>query len=278
MWDVASVSLGALAVATLLNALLLPAPVGCEIRGLGEMYPLNGPSWSLLFEYIANLCYALFIHRLSTRALAALVAATGAGLALYATLGPLGDICVGYSLTDMEFLGGMLRVLFAFPAGLLLYRLFHRGGALRIRGAFWWSGLAVVALLAVPRIGGADARWMNGIYDTLCAVAAFPLLVWIGASGQTTDRFTGALCRFLGAISYPLYIVHYPFIYLYYGWVKREQLTFGESLPGAAALVAGCLLLAWVSLRYYDIPIRKWLTERLLGRPARPAGPNHTTP
>ena len=60
--------------------------------------------------------------------------------------------------------------------------------------------------------------------------------------------------------------------------MKREQLTFGESLPGAAALVAGCLLLAWVSLRYYDIPIRKWLTERLLGRPARPAGPNHTTP
>ena len=135
-----------------------------------------------------------------------------------------------------------------------------------------------MALLAVPRIGGADARWMNGLYDTLCAVAAFPLLVWIGASGQTTDRFTGALCRFLGAISYPLYIVHYPFIYLYYGWVKREQLTFGESLPGAAALVAGCLLLAWVSLKYYDIPIRKWLTERLLGRPARPAGPNHTTP
>lgn len=278
VWDVASVSLGALVVATLLNALLLPAPVGCEIRGLGEMYPLNGPSWSLLFEYIANLCYALFIHRLSTRALAALVAATGAGLALYATLGPLGDICVGYSLTGMEFLGGMLRVLFAFPAGLLLFRLFRRGGALRIRGAFWWSGLAVVALLAVPRIGGADARWMNGIYDTLCAVAAFPLLVWIGASGQTTDRFAGALCRLLGAISYPLYIVHYPFIYLYYGWVKREQLTFGESLPGAAALVAGCLLLAWVSLKYYDIPIRKWLTERLLGRPARPAGPNHTTP
>ena len=279
-WDGTHISLSLVMLALLCAMFFIPAAPGAcyDIRGNGEMFPLNGPSSSLFFEYIGNILYALFIHRLSTRALAALVAATGAGLALYATLGPLGDICVGYSLTGMEFLGGMLRVLFAFPAGLLLYRLFRRGGALRVRGAFWWSGAAVVALLAVPRIGGADARWMNGLYDTLCAVAAFPLLVWIGASGQTTDRFTGALCRFLGAISYPLYIVHYPFIYLYYGWVKREQLTFGESLPGAAALVAGCLLLAWVSLRYYDIPIRKWLTERLLGRPARPAGPNHTTP
>ena len=45
-----------------------------------------------------------------------------------------------------------------------------------------------------------------------------------------------------------------------------------------AAPVAGCLLPAWVSLKCYDIPIRKRLTECLLGRPVRPAGPNHTTP
>ena len=34
------------------------------------MYPLNGPSWSLFFEYIGNLLYALFIRKLSTRSLA----------------------------------------------------------------------------------------------------------------------------------------------------------------------------------------------------------------
>ena len=67
VWDVASISLGALVVATLLNALLLPAPVGCEIRGLGEMYPLNGPGWSLFFEYLGNLLYMLLLRRLPTR-------------------------------------------------------------------------------------------------------------------------------------------------------------------------------------------------------------------
>lgn len=49
VWDVTQVTIAALVIATLLNALLIPAPVGSEVRGLGEMYPLNGPSWSLFF-------------------------------------------------------------------------------------------------------------------------------------------------------------------------------------------------------------------------------------
>ena len=48
-------SVGALLLATLMNALLIPATPGAEIRGVGEMYPLNGPSWSLFFEYIGNI-------------------------------------------------------------------------------------------------------------------------------------------------------------------------------------------------------------------------------
>ena len=67
------VTIGALFMATFINALLLPATPGTEIRGLGEMYPLNGPGWSLFFEYIGNILYALFIHKFSTRVLAVLV-------------------------------------------------------------------------------------------------------------------------------------------------------------------------------------------------------------
>lgn len=265
VWDVSTVTLGALLFATLLNALLLPAPVGAEIRGLGEMYPLNGPSWSLFFEYIGNILYALFIRRLPTRALGILVAAAGCGLAVYAIGGPLGDICVGYSLTGMEFTGGFLRLLFSFSAGLLLFRLFRPA---KVRGAFWICSLSVVALLCVPRIGGAAHLWMNGLYDTLCAVALFPLLVYLGASGKTTDRYTTALCKFLGEISYPLYMVHYPFIYLYYSWVKNGDLSFRESLPGAVAVVVGSIALAYLCLKLYDIPVRRYLSNRFLKKRA----------
>ena len=264
VWDVSQVSIGALLVATLLNALLIPVTPGVEIRGVGEMFPLNGHSWSLFFEYIGNVLYALVLRKLPTAALAVMVGLTGCGLAAFAVLGPLGDICVGFSMTADNLAGGSLRLLFAFPAGLLLSRVFR---PVRIRGAFWLCSLAVVAIAAIPRLGGAERLWLNGLYDTLCAVVLFPLILWFGASGRTTDRLSAAICKFLGDISYPLYIVHYPFIYWYYAWVKNEGLTFGESLPGAAALVAGSVALAYLCLKLYDIPVRRYLTARWL--PAR---------
>ena len=261
VWDVSAVPVAMLLVATLMNAFMIPATPGAEIRGVGEMYPLNGPAWSLFFEYIGNVLYALFIRRLSTRALAVLVASAGCGLAAFSVWGPLGDICVGFSLTGENIVGGSLRLLFAFPAGLLLSRVFR---PVRVRGAFWIGSLAVVALASVPRIGGSEHLWMNGVYDALCAVVLFPLIVWIGASGKTTDRVTSRICKFLGDISYPLYMVHYPFIYLYYAWVKNGDLTFRESLPGALALFFGSVILAWLCLRLYDEPVRKFLSKHLL--------------
>ncbi len=58
-------------------------------------------------------------------------------------------------------------------------------------------------------------------------------------------------------------MVHYPFIYLYYAWVKNNSLTFAQSLPGAAGVVIGSVALAWVCLKFYDIPVRRWLTGKL---------------
>lgn len=261
VWDVTKVSIGILLLSMLLNALLIPMTTGFEIRGVGEMYPLNGPSWSLLFEYIGNLLYVFFIRKLSTAALSVLVLLAAFGLGIFAIFGPLGDICVGYAMTGENIVGGFLRLLFSFSVGLLMSRLFN---PVRIKGAFWIGGISIVMLAAVPRIGGSENLWMNGIYDTVCVVLLFPLIVWLGASGKTTDRVTARICTFLGDISYPLYMVHYPFIYLYYAWVKNENLTFAESLPGALALIVGSVLLAYLCLKLYDEPVRKFLTKCFL--------------
>ena len=80
-WDGTRVSISMVMVAMLLNLFLIPAVPGTgpEVRGNGEMYPLNGPSWSLFFEYIGNILYALFIRRLSTKALTILVVIAGIG-------------------------------------------------------------------------------------------------------------------------------------------------------------------------------------------------------
>lgn len=268
VWDVSKVTVTALLVATFLNALLIPATPGTEIRGLGEMYPLNGPSWSLFFEYIGNVLYALFIRKLSTKALLVWVTGAGCGLAAFSIFGPYGDICAGFSLTGIEFTGGFFRLLYSFSAGLLLFRIFKPG---RIRGAFWICSLFVIVLLAVPRIGGAENLELNGLYDTMCFALFFPLIVYAGASGKITDSYTKRICKFLGAISYPLYMVHYPFIYWYYAWVKNEGLTFGQSLSGALAVVIGSIFLAYICLKLYDEPVRNYLAKRFL-RPKDHAG------
>lgn len=267
VWDVTKVTVLALILGAFLNMLMIPATTGGEVRGLGEMYPLNGPTWSLFFEYIGNILYALFIHKLPTKALSVLVALAGCGLAAFAIFGPLGDICVGFSMTESEFTGGFLRLMFSFSAGLLLWRLFKKP-VRKMKSTFWACSLLLIALLAVPRIGGADHLWLNGMYDTLCCVVLFPCIVYFGAAGKVTNKYSIKICAFLGAISYPLYMVHYPFIYLYYAWVKNGQLTFAESLPGALGVFFGSILLAYLCLKLYDEPLRKWLTKRFTKKQA----------
>ncbi len=268
-WNGEQVSTGMVLAALLCGLLLIPAwpGAGHEVRGNGEMYPLNGPGWSLFFEYLGNLLYMLLLRRLPTRWLTLLVALTGAALAAFATgdLSGYGHLGVGWTLAGSNFPGGMLRLLFAFPAGLLLARRFR---PVRIRGAFWLCSLSLAVLLAMPYVGSEQNHLFNGLYDTLSTLLLFPLLLWLGASGHATDAATARICGFLGDISYPLYMVHYPSMYLFYAWVWNHGYTFSEVWPVAAALFAGNILLAWFVLKIYDEPLRRLLTARFL-RPRR---------
>ena len=264
-WDGTQVSISMVMLALLINLFLIPAVPGSgpEIRGNGEMYPLNGPSWSLFFEYIGNIMYALFIRRMSTKALTALVVLAGIGLASFAifNFSGAGHLGVGWTMEEYNLIGGFLRVLFSFSIGLLMSRVFK---PIPVKGAFWICSLAIVVLLSMPYVGNGEALWMNGIYDSVCAILIFPVLVYLGASGKTTDKHSARICKFLGDISYPLYMVHYPLIYLYFGWVKKENLTFAEAWPEALALVIGSIVLAYISLKLYDEPVRRYLTKRFL--------------
>ena len=86
-----------------------------------EMYPLNGPSWSLFFEYIGNIFYALFIHKFSTKALTVMVVILGIALTMFACsdAAGYGSIGVGWTLDGVNFVGGLLRMLFPFSMGMI---------------------------------------------------------------------------------------------------------------------------------------------------------------
>ena len=266
VWDVSKVTILALFMATFINALLLPATPGTEIRGLGEMYPLNGPSWSLFFEYIGNILYALFIRRLSNKALTVFVVLLGAALAAFAVfnVSTYGNIGVGWTLDGLNFAGGLLRMLFPFSMGMLLSRNFK---PIKVKGAFWICAIALVTLFSVPYLEGATPVCTNGIYEAFCVIIAFPVLVWLGASGTTTDKKSTQICKFLGDISYPVYVIHYPFMYLFYAWLIKNQLfTLEQTWQVALCVYAWNILLAYLCLKFYDEPVRKYLARRFLSK------------
>ena len=261
-WDGTHATLWLTFLAFVCGCLMLPALPGMprEVRGNGEMFPLNGPCWSLFFEYVGNIVYALFIRRLSTRLLALLSFALCCALAWFAVTDQsgYGSIGVGWTVDRTNILGGSLRMLCPFTMGLLLSRIFkpiHYA-----RGAFWTSAALLLIIFHVSYIYSDGALSLNGMFEAACIIAVFPLVVWYAASGKTTDIASTRICRFLGDISFPLYIVHYPLMYAFYMWlIKTRQYTLHETWPAALAAVASSIVLAWLCLKLYDIPVRKWL-------------------
>ena len=267
-WDGTHVATSMIMLALLCALFFIPATPGAgyDIRGNGEMFPLNGPSWSLFFEYIGNILYAVFIHRLSNKALTALVFLLGIGLAWFALfdVAGYGMIGVGWTLDGVNFLGGSLRMLFPFSLGMLLSRNFK---PVKVRGAFWICSIVLLALFCVPYIEGNSPICWNGLFEAICILFIFPVLVWIGASGKTTDKHSTQICKFSGDISFPLYAVHYPVMYLFYAWlIDNKYYTFGEVWPVALIVYIGSILLAYLCLKCYDEPVRKWLSREFLAK------------
>ena len=265
-WDGTRVSISMVMVAMLLNLFLIPAVPGTgpEVRGNGEMYPLNGPSWSLFFEYIGNIMYALFIRRLSTKALTVFVVLLGFCLACFAIfdVSGYGMIGVGWTLDSVNFVGGLLRMLFPFSLGLLLSRNFK---PVKVRGAFWICSFVLLVLFCVPYVEGVEPICMNGLFEAFCIVVVFPVLIILGASGNTTDKTSTRICKFLGDISFPLYITHYPFMYLFYFWlIENQYFTFGETWQVALCVYVWNILVAYLCLKLYDEPVRRWLSKKFL--------------
>ena len=266
-WDGTVTPIGGVALALLLTALMIPALPGSihEVRGNGEMFPLNGPQWSLFFEYIGNIIYALIIRRLSTRMLAVLVALLAAlhtwifvwDLSGYDSIG------IGWTIDTINFWGGLVRMLFPFTVGMLLARTFKPR---MIKYAFWICSAILLATFAVPYIASECTLSMNSLYEVVCIAFVFPIIVWLGACG-TAEGSTGRISGLLGDLSYPLYIVHYPVMYLFYAWlIDKHFYSFEDTLIMPAIVVAVSIALAYACLKLYDEPVRKWLAHKFMSR------------
>jgi len=257
-------TLFALAQALVLGLLLLPArPLPNRWE---DTHTLNGPSWTLLQEYLGNIVYALVLRRLSARALI-LLAALGA-IALLLTGATLGALDGGWGWSN--FWMGPLRLWFPFVIGLWIYRVRDRLPAVRL-GFLPLTLLLTIAFLVptLPTVWG--MKW-NGIYEALCVVLLFPFIVLCGAHSDA-GRGTVSVCKFSGRISYPIYITHFPFMYVWMNYVALNPGSSTSTVVIALALVPATIALAWGAFRLWDVPIREALRNRFLRANGRvPAG------
>lgn len=261
---------------------MIPIPKSLDVRGWGETNPMNNPIWSLQWEYVANILYALVLRRLPKSVLALLAAVCGVFTVLlclqvdvFGFLATRAEVMRhtvigGWGLSAEHLQVGLTRLLTPFLCGLLLSRL---GCRVRLRGGFWWCSLALAVLTAVPRLGGGGAPWLNGLFDAAAILVVFPLIVAAGAGSSVDGSRSTAVCRIIGELSYPLYLTHYPYTMLHKQWIANHP----DAPASTHAFVSVCvfamaLMTAYATSRLYDQPVRRWLRSRLYSRQEGGAG------
>jgi peptidoglycan/LPS O-acetylase OafA/YrhL len=226
--------------------MLIPFPV-MDDRAF-NLFGLNAPSWSLFWEYVANIFYAYILYRMGRRSLGALLIVGAIGLCIVSF--QAGNLLGGWSKDS--FLDGGVRVAYSFSAGLFLYR-----SNWIIQNRLGFIGLAVLLLFAffLPA-----SKW-NWLTVTLVVLLYFPLLVSLGA-GSSLHPTWKKVCRFSGNISYPLYMTHYAAIWVFGNYYTRNKPMAGEL---ALIIISGTFLLvalAYIAMKCYDIPVRRYLNKK----------------
>jgi peptidoglycan/LPS O-acetylase OafA/YrhL len=217
-------------------------------------FHLNAPSWSLFWEYIANIIYALVLVKFRNKILWILLV-IGAGLIIYET-SKSGNISYGWGGDNVS--AGAIRVFYSFLAGMLVYR---SSWIIKSRLGFAAISVLTLAVFLFPF----SNKW-NYVTESVIVIFYLPLLVALGA-GATLRPVFSKICKFSGELSYPLYMVHYPFIWIFFSYLEKYKPTMDEKaviIPICTALLIG---FAWLVLKFIDEPIRKYFKVRMEAGP-----------
>lgn len=197
--DPRAMHVGALAAAVGLNVLMLPDVL------TPEMFPLNGPSWSLFFEIVVNVCFAAFLWKAPTPVLLTIMALAFVGL-VYEISAPL-YFNVGWGWAN--FYSGIFRTTYSFLAGVLIFR--HL--PFQSRSRTWFSLVPLVAMAAAMLLLAPSPARVD--VELAVVVLGFPALVVAGILLEAPARLA-SIFSFLGDLSYPIYAIHWPLIAIAY--------------------------------------------------------------
>lgn len=255
---------------------MIPVTPEFNVRANTEMFVLNIPQWSMVFEYIANILFCLFVFKLGKKGLMVLVGLfalmivdSALTLNLFGMLQPHDYPCslnAGWSLTAEQFYIGVARVGFSFFTGLLLFRFIYKEGAALKKTRtpiFAICSFIIIAIVCVDQIGGYEHPLYDGIFNLICVFILCPFTVWFGSQRIELSQRTKNVCDFLGRLSYPLYLAHYPLVYLFFTWMDtHHDASFSILAFTSTATFLLCVALGYAALKLWDEPIRKWLAKK----------------
>lgn len=230
------------------SALLVPYPVVSE--RYFNLFNLNAPSWSLFWEYVANLVYATVLFKATKKVLAPL--ALLAAAFLFFVGWNAGSLLGGWS--GETFFDGLVRISFSFLMGMLIFR-----SNWIIKNKLGLPGMSALLLLAflIPH----NDQW-NWLVDPLLVVFYFPIIVSLGAGTDLADKHH-KINKISGDISYPLYMTHYPFMWVFANYVVVAEPSIAQLswvIPVSIILLLG---LAYLVTEFLDFPIRNYFTHKL---------------
>lgn len=232
---------------------LIPFPV-LEDRGF-NLFSFNAPSWSLFWEYIANIAYALLLHKISRQLLVVLTAIAAVFLCVVAYRS--GNLLGGWS--GPTFWDGLARISYSFLAGLLIFR-----SNWVIKNSLGFIGVAILLSLAFVMPFSA---W-NWVSEPLVVLFYFPLLISLGA-GAVLSPGLKKICIFSGKISYPLYMTHYAVLWMFGNYyMTNKPDTLQLSIIIIISLVA-LLGFAYLVMKFFDVPLRRYLSRKFLSKATR---------
>ncbi|MDJ0919670.1 MAG: acyltransferase family protein [Henriciella sp.] len=275
--DADSASVAEILTAAVTGLLLLPhffAPE--QLAPSGEIYPLNGPLWSLFFELAVNIAWAL-----------AFVWLTVSRTVWIAVVAAVGMLCSGLYFSDFllgeqdyNFIWGTFRVTYSFAAGLLIHHLYTARNV-RLEASYGLIAVLLIGAMMLPRFGSGI------VFDAVFVFLLSPLIVLAGAHIDGRGASLGR-SRLLGELSYPIYVLHFPI----FMWANGTLQSFGGQAdsPYAIGFYAVVIVLgAWIAMVLFDRPVRRLLvaySQRSAQRPkivglsalARPLGPHAFVP
>lgn len=239
-------STGKIIVTFLCSIFLIPLPIIAD-RGF-NLFSFNAPAWSLFWEYIANIAYALILYRIGRSYLFLLTIIAAAAICFVGYNS--GNLLGGWS--GPTFWDGWARISYSFLVGLLIFRCNWI-----IKNKLGFGVLTILLLLAfiVP-----FSKW-NWLTEVLIVLFYFPLLIALGA-GAVLKPGQKKYCQFSGKISYPLYMTHYAFLWMFGNYYINYKPDTSQLAFVIITAVIFLVVFAYLVIVVYDVPVRTYLNDK----------------